>query len=303
MPDTPSSASPAPGWYAESQAGPRLRWWNGSAWTDHYRLVDEAPSSNGGPHRSDEASEPVSRAARRAAEREASIEADGLGSAAAPAAPNPVTWRAVVDPPADEPAATQPVSAVDISPTIGMPAAPSREADDGALTAGFGAAGQVGPIPDNVVPPGGRKVDRIPPPVVVYQPRQASGPSTGDRLPISVVPSRRNGLVRASLLVTLIAVIGGAAAIWWLRVEDRALAGMVSALVVALLLLSTALAIGGIATAVRRSITWITPVLALIAALGALACAVTVAASLVIGFELPAVFSDVAEWVEGVIPR
>ncbi len=37
--------------------------------------------------------------------------------------------------------------------------------------------------------------------------------------------------------------------------------------------------------------------------LGALACAVTVAASLVIGFELPSVLSDVAKWVERTIPR
>lgn len=310
MPDTPLSASPAPGWYAESQSSPRLRWWNGSAWTDHYRVPDtEAPAPNGEGRGGLVAAEPTSRAARRAAERETGQGAESIppGAHSDSRADTAVTWRAVVDP-----------SGTDPKPIRSSPShAPSSNGDRPTVSQGdqsaaspdpFGSAQsdapideratapEAGPIPDNVVPRNAR-ADRIPPPVVMYQPRQASGPSTGDRLPISVVPSRRNGLARASLVLTLIGVVGGALAIWWLRVEDRALAGMISALVVALLLLSTALAIGGIASAVRRSIQWATPVIALVLALAALLCAGTVAASLVIGFELPAIFSGVTDWV------
>ncbi|WES65702.1 hypothetical protein P0L94_06420 [Microbacter sp. GSS18] len=220
-----------------------------------------------------------------------------------------MTWRTVVDPSGADPSADQPAETSVVSPNGNRPASSTQHdvassSDPNGTGPGIASLDEsatvstAAPIPDNVVPRNAHTTDRIPPPVVMYQPRQASGPSPGERLPISVVPSRRNGLARASLLISLIAVVGGAVAIWWLRVEDRALAGMISALVVALLLLSTALAIGGIASALRRSIQWATPVIALVFALAALVCAGTVAAALVIGFELPALFSGVVDWVE-----
>jgi hypothetical protein len=73
MTDVPTSASPPPGWYAESPHAARLRWWNGSAWTEHYQAATdtsaipapvETPAAVVGP-----VPEPLptTRAARRAA--------------------------------------------------------------------------------------------------------------------------------------------------------------------------------------------------------------------------------------------
>lgn len=42
MTDAPTSAGPPPGWYADSPHAARVRWWNGSAWTDHYQAATDA---------------------------------------------------------------------------------------------------------------------------------------------------------------------------------------------------------------------------------------------------------------------
>ena len=42
MTDSPPPAAPPPGWYADSPRRTRLRWWDGSAWTDHYQGSTES---------------------------------------------------------------------------------------------------------------------------------------------------------------------------------------------------------------------------------------------------------------------
>ncbi|MFM9918850.1 DUF1524 domain-containing protein [Lacisediminihabitans sp. H27-G8] len=39
----PVPSSPPPGWYSDGPATPGLRWWDGSAWTEHRHVVDAAP--------------------------------------------------------------------------------------------------------------------------------------------------------------------------------------------------------------------------------------------------------------------
>lgn len=81
MTDAPTSANPPPGWYADSPQAVRLRWWNGSAWTDHYQVATDASSTQAAldaPAAVVE-SEPTTRAARRAA--------TAAGTTGAPASP------------------------------------------------------------------------------------------------------------------------------------------------------------------------------------------------------------------------
>ncbi|WP_396658967.1 DUF2510 domain-containing protein [Microbacterium sp.] len=49
MPDTPATPGPPPGWYADSPGAARLRWWNGSTWTDHYTERTPAPTAPPAP--------------------------------------------------------------------------------------------------------------------------------------------------------------------------------------------------------------------------------------------------------------
>lgn len=65
MTESPTSAGPPSGWYADSPHAPRLRWWTGSEWTDHYRDVQDAQP--GEPTQPLATETPKSRAERRAA--------------------------------------------------------------------------------------------------------------------------------------------------------------------------------------------------------------------------------------------
>jgi hypothetical protein len=40
--------APTPGWYPDPSGGSRLRWWDGSDWTDHYRARLTANQPSGG---------------------------------------------------------------------------------------------------------------------------------------------------------------------------------------------------------------------------------------------------------------
>lgn len=39
MTAVPPPAGPPPGWYADPPGGPRARWWDGTAWTEHYQTL------------------------------------------------------------------------------------------------------------------------------------------------------------------------------------------------------------------------------------------------------------------------
>jgi hypothetical protein len=106
MTDSPRSADPPPGWYADSPSATRLRWWNGTAWTDHYQGATAATPTLIG----EEAPAPMTRAERRAA------------TASAP--PPPVVW-------AEQTAfATAPrTDAVTAAPASDSPVAPEKFPD------------------------------------------------------------------------------------------------------------------------------------------------------------------------------
>lgn len=63
-----SSGGPPPGWYADSPGAARLRWWDGAAWTQHYRFTTTdaaAPPPSDGPASSDAtAAEPAASGSR-----------------------------------------------------------------------------------------------------------------------------------------------------------------------------------------------------------------------------------------------
>lgn len=78
MTDGSRSTDPPPGWYAESPHSIRLRWWNGTAWTNHFRdpavSMTDAPTALAStatqPLQTDE---PLTRAQQKAARDRAAL--------------------------------------------------------------------------------------------------------------------------------------------------------------------------------------------------------------------------------------
>jgi hypothetical protein len=146
------------------------------------------------------------------------------------------------------------------------------------------------PMPDNVVVPGFVPPSRDPlaqqlPPT---RPGWSGAESSGERMP-PVPASRRNRLARASFVFTGVALFAAGAALLRLDAGDTTLAGVASALAVVLLVLSCALAIGGVVLAVRGQLPWWPAVLALVLGVSALAGALYLAAGQVLDLSLPLV--------------
>ena len=166
------------------------------------------------------------------------------------------------------------------------PGAPTTRRSEAASRSSEPAA-----VPDNIVVPGFLPPSRDPLTQQVLGPRPGwagTGPSN-ERMPV-VVPARRSRLVPASFIFTVLGVFAGGAALLRLDAGDAMLAGIASALAVVLLILSSALAIGGIVVALRRRTGRFGAVLALLVAFAALAGALYLAAGQVLELQLPSVF-------------
>jgi hypothetical protein len=218
MTDSTPSTAPSPGWYADSPSSTRLRWWNGSAWTDHYQAATEAlPLAE--PSADEIRPPPMTRAERRAAE-----------NAARPVDP-PIT---APPPTRAELRARNEATAVVEEPENDVPvwATPELEV----------AAGPQSPalvsdaFPDQILDRSMRTKEDRPLPPVVYLPQ----PSGYVRVPQSTfVPvSSANGPAKASLALILISLLGGVAVYFF----------------VALLFSALGLAVVGLVIAVRRPI-------------------------------------------------
>lgn len=249
MTDSPRFADPPSGWYADSPSATRLRWWNGSAWTDHYRDAAEAVSTPIG----DDA--PAAPAALTRAERRAAT-----GPASAP----PVVWAEQTAPGAASRRAAAPEAPASASP------APRER------------------FSDQIVDRGPRSVDRPPLPVT-YRPPAATAthvhtPTT--RSTFIPLP-QPNGPAVGSLVLSLLSIVSAATVFLWLRTIDPVLADVVSLLTLAVVGVAFVLAVVGMVLAWRRPTGKATPSLALVIS-GLLVGAVAVLFSLrVISIALP----------------
>ena len=275
MSDSPPSAAPPPGWYADSPSSARLRWWSGSAWTDHYQAATE-PVQEITEYPVETA--PSTRAERRAlqtaalatAEAEAALPAtpptraemrartavqsvmpvdeapDADASVKAPA-PVPVPPPAEVK---EEPAVAD---AAPAAPAVAV-AEPAAALIEQAPTPPQGPQPVAQPVadlyPDQILDRSIRTKEDRPLPPVVYLPQ----PSGYVRVPQSTfVPvSSQNGPATASMVLILIGLLGGAATYWFVSRTNSALAGLINLLILALLFAALALAVVGLVIAVRR---------------------------------------------------
>lgn len=237
MTDSPPSMAPPPGWYADSPSSTRLRWWNGSAWTDHYQAATAAvPVAE--PSVDEIPAPPMTRAERRAWENAARPEDPPI--AAPPSTRAELRARtqaqAVVEP--EEPRADAPV----VLPSVVAAASPEPPASV--------AQSAAEAFPDQILDRSMRMKEDRPLPPVVYLPQ----PSGYVRVPqTAFVPvSSANGPAKASMVLILISLLGGVAAYWFVGRSNPALAGLLNMLIVALLFSALGLAVVGLVIAVRR---------------------------------------------------
>lgn len=272
-----SQGGPPPGWYEDDSRADRLRWWNGAAWTEDYRPVatDAAatPATDVVGGAGAPSSPPMSRAqlrARRSADAGAdSAAASGVSGAAvaSPEAPSvaeephaAAVWpapsslaepaeardEASVDPPSavPEPEASAPAPA---PPVASSPRAPApREVPTNGFRDAKGAT-----FPDQIAPRRPAPVDERMPTPIVYQPVSSS--YVGEMRPPLPEASPANIPARASIVLIVVAALGGLAVVFWLSGWNESLAGLVSLVSVAFAAGALFLAIGGLIVAAQRS--------------------------------------------------
>ncbi len=270
MADTPPPSAPPPGWYAESARAQRLRWWNGSEWTNHYQLVvqartpappeelstplDEdieddadllaAPQSAAqpGPQPATEPP-PLTRAERAARERAASVDTQMNPIVAVSTATMTDAAPAEDAPDSAEPTSTdatpEPEPAVMATPITArvFPDGASRPAEPVAQPARRDPA-----YPDQITTP-----DRPVRPLV-YAPQ--SSRYTGDQ-PVIVDPSAGNGLASTSVALIAASAVCGVVA-YFIRPSSEMVADVAWTLAAAFVVAAFILAVAGLAVAVQR---------------------------------------------------
>ncbi len=285
-----SQGGPPPGWYADATRADRLRWWNGAAWTEDYRPVTMdaaagvAAEVEGGAG-SASAAAPLSRAQLRA-RRAADVAPAGAGAGAEVESSVPVeveheeqhaaaVWpapsslaepavardEASIDAPAvvREPEAPESSPAPAVAPSPGAPASPEI------VTNGARAA-KAEVFPDQIAPRRAAPVDdRLPTPIV-YQPVSSS--YVGEMRPPLPEAAPANVPARASIVLLVVAALGGLAVVFWLSSSNESVAGLVSLVSVAFAAGAFFLAIGGLIVATQRSASRLLSGIAIVVSIG-----------------------------------
>jgi hypothetical protein len=235
MTDRPPPMAPPPGWYADAPTSPRLRWWNGSAWTDHYQGQTEAVPVVA-PPTAEVTAPPMTRAERRAA-------ADAAQHA---------TTDAATSPPAPSPPPV--VKATEQAPPAVADDVPAERPAAARLAEAF---------PDQIM-------DRTPrmgeyrPPLAPVTYRPPPGAHVASTRATYVAIEQRNGPARVSLVLILISLLGGVAVLWFISGADPALIGIVNLINGAILLIAFILAVIAVVVSVQRPTKKREPVFALV---------------------------------------
>jgi hypothetical protein len=240
MTDSPMPAGPPPGWYADSPHAARLRWWNGTAWTDHYQAATDGTSTVASVEVPVEVVQPIpeplptTRAARRAA---------ATASVSERADPPPASAAPVVQV-APEPAAFPPSVA---APEPAAPSAPPQTRPPG----GGMAASAHEAFPDQILGRAPRMGEYRPPPrPVVYQPHAVNyaAPAPPTFIPVT----SKNGPATASLVLSVLGLVTGVLVHTWVSPTRPTLGGLINLLIIAAFLCAVGLAVVGLVLAAQR---------------------------------------------------